>query len=103
MRSSRNLEFTPEADEDLRLLLADSFANWGEVQQAAYAERLSIAMGQILSHPHLGRSRDDLQPELRSLLAGHHLIYYLVDERTITVIRILHAKMDPARHLHQAE
>ena|SRR5215208_463090 len=100
MRSSRRLEFTPEADDDLRSLLADSFETWGETQQDAYAERLSTAMSQLLAHPHLGRARDDLQPGLRSLRAESHMIYYLADERTVTIVRLLHARMDPSTHLH---
>jgi toxin ParE1/3/4 len=99
MRSSRRLEFTPEADDDLRSLLADSFATWGETQQDAYAERLSTAMHELLVYPHLGRAPDDLRSGMRSLLVGHHVIYYLADDRTVAIIRLLHERMDPFRHL----
>ena len=72
MKSSRRLEFTPEADADLRSLLADSFETWGETQQDAYADRLSTAVNELLVYPHLGRARDELQPGLRSLRAESH-------------------------------
>lgn len=99
MRSSRKLEFSSDADEDLRALLADTFEKWGETQQIAYSERLSTATRELLVHPYLGRVRDDLRPGMRSLHVAHHVIYYAVDEHTVTIIRFLHERMDPARHL----
>ena len=99
MRSSRRIRFTPEADDDIRSLLADSFERWGETRQFAYARRLSNATEDLLAHPQLGHARDDLLPGLRGLRAGSHMIYYLVDERMVTIVRVLHTRMDPARHL----
>jgi toxin ParE1/3/4 len=99
MRSSRRLEFAPEADDDLRSLLADSIQTWGESQQSAYAARLSDAMDKLLSYPGLGRDRGDLQPGLWSLLAGHHVIYYTADHQEVTIIRVLHERMDPVRYI----
>jgi toxin ParE1/3/4 len=49
--------------------------------------------------PNLGRERDDLAPGLRSHPVGQHVCFYRVDERTITITRILHAKMDATKHL----
>jgi toxin ParE1/3/4 len=99
MRSGRRLEIAPEADDDLRAILADSFAVWGERQQTIYAARLASAYGDLLAHPHLGHSRDDVSPKVRALPVGHHVIYYRVDERVVTILRLLHERMDPARHL----
>lgn len=99
MRSSRRLEFASDADEDLRALLADTFERWGETQQIAYSEQLATTMRELLVHPYLGRARDDLRPGMRSLHVAHHVVYYVVDERTVTIIRFLHERMDPARLL----
>ena len=98
MSSIRKLEFTARAEDDLRLLLANSLMIWGEERRDAYAERLIAAMHELLVHPHLGRAREDLSPGLRGLLAESHVIYYLADERTVTIVRLLHARMDPSRH-----
>jgi toxin ParE1/3/4 len=99
MGSSRKLEFTARAEDDFRLLLANSLTMWGEERRDTYAEHLTIAMHELLVHPHLGRARDDLSPGLRGLRAESHIIYYLSDERTITIVRLLHARMDPSTHL----
>jgi toxin ParE1/3/4 len=99
MSSSRRLEFTARADDDLRLLLANSLTIWGEERRDTYADRLTTAMHELLVHPHLGRARDDLSPGLRSLRAEAHMIYYFADERTVTIVRLLHSRMDPSTHL----
>ena len=97
--SSRRLAFTAEADSDLEGLLAYSLAIWGIEQRNAYGERLFDAMHKLVSHPRLGRSRDDLQPGLRVHFAGQHVIYYIVDDDAIRIVRILHSHMDPVRQI----
>ena len=103
MRSSRKIEFSPEAENDFGLILAYSLSTWGEQRRNAYADRILISMHELLSHSLLGHARDDLRPGLRARLAGQHMIYYLADESTIRIVRVLHTKMDPARHLHPTE
>jgi toxin ParE1/3/4 len=98
MSSSRKLEFTARAEDDLRLLLANSLTIWGEERRDTYAERLTTAMDELLVYPYLGRTRDNLSPGLRSLRAESHVIYYLVDEHTVTIVRIIHVRMDPSTH-----
>ena len=102
MGSSRRLEFTARADDDFRLLLANSLVIWGAERRDAYAERLTTTIHQLLVHPHLGRARDDLSPGLRSLRAESHMIYYFADELTVTIVRLLHARMDPSAHLRDS-
>jgi toxin ParE1/3/4 len=99
MKSSRKLVYAENAQTDLRLVLAYSFATWGGEQGDDYAERFARATQRLLTHPELGRARDDLEPGLRALPVGYHVIFYQVDDRSVTIVRILHAKMDPARHL----
>jgi len=85
------------------LLLANSLMIWGEKRRDIYAERLTTAMHELLVHPHLGRARDDLSPGLRSLRAESHMIYYLADERTVTIVRLLHARMDSSTRLQDED
>ena len=99
MSSRRKLVVSPRAEDDLRRLLATSRVMWGEEQRDVYVERLTAAMSELLVHPYLGRARDDLSPGLRGLRSGAHVIYYRSDERTVTIVRLLHERMDPARHI----
>jgi toxin ParE1/3/4 len=100
MRSSRKLEFTEEAEADFRSLLQYTYATWGVEQRDLYADRIMSAIEELLSHPERGSVRIDLAPDLRNHRAGQHVIFYRIYERSIRIVRILHAKMDPAAHLH---
>ena len=99
MRSSRSLEFTTDAEADLRALLEYSERAWGVEQKGRYASRLSRGMQELLEYPERGSTRDELAEGLRSRRIGQHVIFYLVLQESIRVIRILHAKMNPATHL----
>lgn len=99
MSSSRKLVVSSRAEDDFRRLLATSRVMWGEEQRDAYAERLTTAMRELIVHPYLGRARDDLSPGLRGLRAGSHIIFYRSDEQAVTIVRLLHERMDPARHI----
>jgi len=48
----------------------------------------------LAQFPHMGLSRDELLPSLRSLPIGKYLIFYLPIEDGIQVIRVLPAMMD---------
>jgi toxin ParE1/3/4 len=99
MKSSRRLVFAVDAENDLEVLLAYSLATWSVGQRDAYAERLLDAARDLQTHPRLGRARDDLRPGLRVRLTGQHAICYVADDDTVRIVRILHSKMDPTRHI----
>lgn len=102
MRSSRGLEFTEEAEDDFESLLDYTRITWGLKQRDLYADRISRRINELLSCPELGVARDDLAPGLRIHRASQHIIYYLVLEGSIRIVRILHARMNPALHLRES-
>lgn len=48
----------------------------------------------LAQFPNLGVSRDELHPGLRSLPVGKYLIFYLIIEGGIEVVRVLPGMMD---------
>ncbi len=60
----------------------------------AVVARIDERFSQLVRFPFIGRSRESLGPGLRSVLAGNHLIFYLVEGQGIVVIRVLDARMD---------
>jgi toxin ParE1/3/4 len=48
----------------------------------------------LVQFPHMGISRDELLPSLRSLPIGKYLVFYLPIEDGIQVVRVLPAMMD---------
>ena len=44
--------------------------------------------------PHIGRSRNELLPDLYSFPVGRYIIFYLIIPDGIEVVRVLHASRD---------
>ena len=54
------------------------------------AEKLAL----LAEFPRMGRLREELQPDLRSVVVGRHVIYYRVVEDRIEAPRLLHGAQD---------
>lgn len=48
----------------------------------------------LLNYPFLGSSREDLRASLRSLAIGQYVIFYVVREEIIEIVRIFHGARD---------
>jgi toxin ParE1/3/4 len=91
----------PAASDDLQDILQYTLETWGAGQMEKYADLLERALRKLAASPALGRSREDLYPGCQWYQAGSHCIYYDVRTGTLRVARILHMRMDAARHLLQ--
>ncbi len=60
----------------------------------AAIQRIDARLEQVSRFPFIGRKRPSLGPEIRSLVAGHHLIFYVVGNDQIDVVRVLDGRMD---------
>ena len=98
----RQLVVSPRARADLRNILRYTGGRWGSQQRAAYKAQLNQAMRGLIAHPDRGRPRDDFSPGLHALPVAAHVVYYRVDEREISIVRVLHGAMDAAA-VFQAE
>ena len=54
-----------------------------------FTDSLIERFGLLAQHPYLGRTRDDLQPGVRSLAVGDYLIIYRVDNADVLILRVL--------------
>lgn len=107
------------AQIDIAQILSVSAERWGVEGRQRYAAVLAAAMRQVASEPHgpLTRKRPELRPFIRSFhlrharLAGEvakvrspvHVVYYrIAKDGVIEIIRVLHERMDPSRHLDDA-
>jgi toxin ParE1/3/4 len=99
--SSRNPTpiVSPRAEQDIEDIVLRSLLTWGPEQARAYEEALERAIEDLGIYPHLGRERPELPATYRSYPVKEHVIYYRSDGRKVTVVRVLHAKMDASGHL----
>jgi toxin ParE1/3/4 len=87
------------AESDLIGIWQYSSEEWGEAQADKYLDELDSGIRALAGNPELGIRRDYVRDGYRVLFVGSHAVYYTVTSTTIHVIRILHGRMDPERHL----
>lgn len=109
----RRVRVSRAAQKDLTGILTASLERWGERGRARYASLLAAAIRWAAAQPHgpLTRARPELLPEIRSVHTRHlrrehgvgapvHVLFYRAGEAgSIEIIRVLHERMDPKRHL----
>jgi len=60
----------------------------------AWVDRLDQTLRRLATQPKMGRARDELSPNLRSLPFGRYVIFYEPLADGIDVVRVLHAARD---------
>jgi toxin ParE1/3/4 len=106
------------AQTDLANILSTSAERWGPEGQQRYAAVLAAAMRQVAAEPEgpLTRKRPDLRSGIRSFHVRYarrsaeaamvrrpvHVLYYRVAQKdVIEIVRVLHERMEPSRHLDE--
>lgn len=107
------------AEADISRILATSAENWGVEARDRYAGLLTGAIRQVAAEPE-GRStreRTELAPGLRSFHVRNlrradrgasvrrpvHVLYYrVIRQGLVEIVRVLHERMEPSRHLSTA-
>jgi toxin ParE1/3/4 len=106
------------AQIDLANILATSAERWGAEGRQRYAAVLVAAMRQVADLPEgpLTKKRPELRAGIRSFHVRHtrrsaedamvrrpvHVLYYRVPQKgVIEIVRVLHERMEPSRHLDE--
>ena len=87
------------AEADLAAIADYGVDNFGAARALAYVDMIESLCRELLVHPERGRAERALRPDLRSLSAGSHRIYYSVESNMLIVRRVLHKAMDVGRWL----
>jgi toxin ParE1/3/4 len=81
------------AKEDL-LEIWEFIADHDELAADRYIDHLRDRALELLHFPELGRARNEIHFNLRSLLARNHLLFYTIEGEEVQILRILHGSMD---------
>jgi len=89
---------SPLAETDLEDIWLYTFNRWSMAQADAYHNRLVAVFSGLAAGAKQGRPAGVL-PDIQKYLCGSHVVYFLEDTDHLDVIRILHQRQDPERHL----
>ena len=91
---------TPRARGDLDEIWRHTERDWDADQAETYLRRLATAFGEIASGHRPGRNADDIRLGYWTLAVGSHTVFYRrQDDGRVQIVRVLHGRMDPRRHL----
>jgi toxin ParE1/3/4 len=87
-------ELASHASADLLEIVRYTHRKWGDAQTARYREELELALQHLSLVPDAGRRRDAIAPGLRSFAVAEHVAFYVRRKGKITILRILHPRMN---------
>jgi len=90
---------TNRAVNDLFDIADFTIQSFGIGQARFYRDGLNNCFGILAENPRLGRSADELAPNLRRYEHQSHVVFYIPKDVGILIVRILHQRMDFKRHL----
>lgn len=93
----KDLVIAPEADADLIGIYDYTADTWGLVQADTYLDELHERIRGLVSGRTSSRPAFEVRPGLRRMLAGSHVVFFREDETAVTVVRVLHQRMDVGR------
>lgn len=82
------------AEEDLTEIWRYSFETWGEAQADRYYDALVQGIDLLAKNPDIGTTCDDIRAGYRRFKIERHVIFYKVTSEILTIVRVLHERMD---------
>ena len=95
----KRYRLTPAAQRDLSAIWDFTQERWDTTQAEIYISEMRAAIERIAADPHRGRACDEIREGYRRYSIGSHLLFYIERADSVDVIRILHQRMDPTRHV----
>jgi toxin ParE1/3/4 len=88
------------ARRDLDGVWVYTASTWGAEQADRYVDLLTTRMAWLSKNEVLWHKRDDIRADLFSYSEGRHVIFFEASTDTLSVIRVLHERMDVIRHVN---
>lgn len=90
----------PAAKADLRGIWRYSSKEWSRAQANGYIRSINDAIDRLAEGRLMSRPIDSIRPGYRKLSVGSHFVIFSHDDDgMISVVRILHQRMDVLAHL----
>lgn len=92
-------QLTNRAYADLKTIAEYTQTTWGVAQRREYLSRLDQSFSLIAENVGIGRNCDYIREGYFSHPVGMYLVFYRVEGKTVTIVRILHQSMNVERQL----
>jgi toxin ParE1/3/4 len=92
-------ELSRLAVADLDAIADDTADRWGRERARVYLDALEARLTQLAHQPFIGRKREELAPGLLCFPFESHVVFYCATDFGIAVVRVLHKRQDPFRHI----
>lgn len=89
------LRFTPAAIASIEEIGEYTQSEWGIKQRDKYLDELDKAFHTLTRNPKIGKECSEIAPYLRRFPKGKHMVYYRIEDKFVTIVRILHERMEP--------
>ena len=94
----KKILLTPAAQKDLDEIWDYSEQRWGTYKAREYVELLQKALIDIGCGVRIVRPAH-IRAEYFKYEVGSHMIFMQISDHAVNVIRVLHSRMDPERHM----
>ncbi len=84
---------------DLKDIFRYTAEQFGSEQAAQYHASLEALFASLGRRPQMGRTRQDIDERTRSFVHQSHVVFYEIEDDMVLILRVLHGRQDPARHL----
>lgn len=88
-----------QAKNDLKEIYFYTLNKWGSDKAVDYLMQIDAGLQELINNPMLGKSRDYISDGYRSVQINRHVIFYRVQKTEIFIVRVLHERMLPSKHL----
>lgn len=92
------IRISAPARKDLEAIWRYTDEHWGPRQADRYIDTLLMRLQWLIANPALWRARDDLRADVFAHLEQQHWLYFSATNGELVLLRVLHERMDPARH-----
>ena len=95
MRKSRSVaSWAPKAKTDVQVVWR-YYTHIASIEVAdAMLREVDRVIARLGENPKLGRPRDDVSPQLRSVRAHPYIIFYRLKDEAVEIVRVLHERQD---------
>jgi toxin ParE1/3/4 len=95
----KRLIFSPKAAFDIDQIYDYTEEKWGYEQAEDYVFTIRDHCRALVEGTKRGRKIGSIKPDYLALVSGSHFIVYKDGAQTVTIIRILHRRMNVGAHL----